>query len=843
VRAAIYPDALDSGTAVWDTGKVVSDQSFQVPYGGPRLQSRERVYWRVRVWDELDLPTAWSAAASFEMALLSPEDWKASWIEDPWTPQDAASVEESARDAAPLFRRDFRVEGKVAKARAYVCGLGYHEFYLNGGKVGDNVLDPAQTDYPKRAFYGVHDITERLNAGENSAGLWLGDGWFDQSKVYGNMSYGEPCAIAQIEIVYQDGTVQNILTDETWRAGHGPVLANNVHLGETYDARRELPGWAAPGFDDSAWRAAALRASPTGALQAQLMPGIQRIEEIRPVDISEPESGVYIVDMGRNFAGWAKLRTRGEKGQRIHLRFAEVLSSDGRLDPGSTGIPQADTYICRGEGEELWEPRFTYHGFRYVELTGLSKPPGLDTLTGVVVHSALRPAGSFTCSDPMLNRIHETALWTQRSNLHGVPTDNPHRERCGWLGDAHVVAEMTIFNFDAPLFWIKYRRDIETSLIDGVAPTYVAPGRGNPGPASADWASALIQLPWYVYLYYGDKRNIAEQYDSCARWLEVVRTKWLDEKLIHRAVGWNEGLGDWIPPGGNDEIDTPVPLTSTAYVYFDHVLMERMARAIDRPEEARFYADFAARQRESFNAAFYDKRNHTYGSQTGNALALYLGLVPEGDERKVAQLLACYVREKAEGHHTTGILGTRYLFGQLSRYGHGDEAIGILKKEDYPSIGYLFKLGATTLWEHWGREPEPGETVAEDGRNQAMRGGFDAWFYDGLCGIQPDPKNPGFKHFFVCPAPAGNLETASAEYASPYGTIRASWTRGESKGSLEVLVPPNTTATLQPPACSLESLLVNGRPVSEAEGALEVLPEMNRIRVTSGTYLLTYKAE
>ena len=832
VQTAGALSAFDEGGVLWDSGKVASDQSIQVPYGGRPLASRERVYWRARFWDGEGEPTGWSEVAWFEMGLLSPDDWVADWIEQ--RPADGRP------DAAPLFRRDFRVEGRVARARAYVCGLGYHEFYLNGEKVGGNVLEPAQTDYHRRALYVVHDITDCLREGDNTAGLWVGDGWFNQTRVYGHMSYGSPCAIAQIEITFDDGTVRQVVTDAQWRAGQGPVLEHNVHLGETYDARREVPGWAAPGFDDSAWPSVAVRTNPTALLQVQMMPGIRRIEEIRPLAVTEPEAGVYIVDMGQNFAGWARLRVRGEEGQRIHLRFAEVLNPEGRLDPRSTGVPQADTYFCRGEGLETWEPRFTYHGFRYVELTGLSEPPGLDTLTGIVVHSAVRPVGTFTCGDPMLNRIHETALWTQRSNLHGVPTDNPHRERCGWLGDSHVVAEMTLFNFDMPLVWIKYLRDIETSLIGGVAPTYVAPGQGNPGPASADWASALTQLPWYVYVYHGDKSVLAEHYGSCARWLEQVRSQWLDEDLIHRHVGWNKGIGDWIPPGGNDQIDTPVPLTSTALVYLDHTLMARMARVLDKPGEARFYADFAARQKDSFNTVFYDREHHTYGSQTGNAMALRFGLVPVGDEEKVAQRLAHDVRESAGGHLTTGTLGTRHLLGQLSRFGHGDEAIDILKKEDYPSIGHLFTLGATTLWEHWGEQSEPGAIRPEDSRNQAMRGSFDAWFYDGLCGIQHDPEQPGFKHFFVRPCFAGQLDHASAEYESPHGTIRSSWRRSETSVCCHITVPANTTATLYPPDCRFDSLQVNDRKPEDAEGVLQVQPEDGALRVGAGQYKLSF---
>ncbi len=1001
IQMAASPEALDRGDAIWDTAKVVSDRSIQVPYGGRPLVSRERVYWRVRVWDQDDAPSPWSAPAFFEMGLLSPADWEAEWITEPpapapaplpnlaraaWIwhpdgarddqtvyfrasfrlPEDAAiaravaqftadnradlyingkeagragtwqqlsqftvtdlvhagqntvairahnqgaaagllaafKVELEGGDSvylgtgpgwrvttqaaegwetradiaawrgalkiaaygaapwgavpvrnadpqpAPLFRRDFRVEGKVVRARAYVCGLGYNEFYLNGKKIGDHVLDPAQTDYQKRAFYVVHDVTDALKQGDNTAGIWLGDGWFDQSVVWGGFSYGQPCTIAQIEITYEDGVTQRVVTDGRWRVGQGPVRGNNIYAGETYNARLVTPGWASPGFEAEGWRVAAVRPSPTETLQAQLLPPIKRIKEIRPVAITNPASGVYIVDMGQNFAGWAKLRIRGERGERIRMRFAEALTPDGLLDPRSTGIyatkvVQTDTYYCKGGGMETWEPRFTYHGFRYVELTGCSRTPDLRTLTGVVVHTAVTPVGRFTCSDPLLNRIHETALWTECSNLHGIPTDCPHRERCGWLGDAHVSAEMTIFNFAMARFWTKYMRDVETSLIDGVTPTYVAPGKRTCGAASHDWATALYQVPWYLYVYYGDRAALEEHYASGARWLEEIRTKQLDDHLILQGRDWHVGLGDWCPPGGNRNMQAPVPLTSTVYVYYDHMLMAQMARILGKPDDARFYEDFAARQREQFNAAFYDAANHTYGSQTANALALYVGLVPDGDAAKVAESLAYDVRVTAQGHHTTGIMGSRYLFGELSRYGHGDEALGILQQRDYPSIGWLFELGATTLWESWGRGVEPGGEMPRYSLNHPMQGGFDAWFYDGICGIRPDPEQPGFKHFFVEPRLVGDLQSAKAEFDSSHGLIRSSWKRSTDKGYCDITVPANTTATLLLPCRDLEKVRVNGQAPARARGVKEVTAE-GGLLVGAGRYRVQFPLE
>jgi alpha-L-rhamnosidase len=828
IEAARSAALLESGELLWDSGKIASDQSIQIPYAGPRLSSRDRIHWRVRVWDGLGQPTPWSDTASFEMGLLSADDWRAEWIEHP---DPAAAVE-----AAPLFRTEFDLAAGVARARAYVCGLGYHELYLNGRKVGPSVLEPAQTDYRKRALYVVHDITDLLQPGANAVGLWVGNGWFHQTKVYGHQPYGNPCGIVQIEIEQEDGSRQWLGTDAGWLTTTGPILANNVHLGEVYDARRELGDWSSPGYAASGWQPALVCDCPTTSLEPQLMPGIQVTEELAAVAITEPEPGKYIVDLGQNFAGWVRLRVQAAPGTQIDLRYAETLWPDGRLDPRSTGIPQADRYICRGGGVELWEPRFTYHGFRYVELTGCPSRPDLEMVTGVVLHTAADPVGQFDCSDPQLERIHRAVVWTLRGNLFGVPTDNPTRERCGWLGDAHVMAEATMMNFHLPQFWAKFRRDIDTSLIDDVVPTYVAPGQGNPGPASADWASALTQIPWYLYLHYGDRSVLEQHFDGCERWLARVRQELLDDDLIHRQVGWNVGLGDWLPPGGNSAIDTPVPLTSTALVYYDHHLMAKMAAVLGRPERAEFYHEFATRQKASYLTEFYDADQHSFGSQTGNALSLAFGLAPDGDEARVAERLAWQVRQQAGGRPTTGILGTRHLLCELSRYGHGEVALELLRRDEYPGFGWFFDHGATTLWENWGEwvigEPE----MPEDARNQAMRASIGVWFYEALCGLAPDPDQPGFKHFFVRPTGAGDLERVGATFHSPYGPIRLAWDHSGQVTHGEITVPVGCTATWTPPGSDFAAVRVNGQRPDEALGVLEVDPLRRTLRLGAGQY-------
>lgn len=828
IQAAGSAALLGAAELIWDSGKVTSEHSIQVSYAGPPIGSRDHVHWRVRVWDGADVSTAWSDVASFEIGLLEADDWRAVWIEHP-DPKLAA-------EAAPLFRQQFEVAAGVASARAYVCGLGYHELYLNGCKVGPNVLDPAQTDYRQRALYLVHDITDFLLPGANAVGLWVGNGWFHQTKVYAHQPYGNPCGIVQIEITYQDGRRQWLGTDADWLTSTGPILANNVHLGEVYDARKELGDWSSPQFEPIGWQPAVERRWPTASLEPQAMPGIQVTKELSAVAITEPEPGTYIVDLGQNFAGWVRLRMQAEAGTEIGLRYAETLWPDGRLDPRSTGIPQADRYICRGGGVEQWEPRFTYHGFRYVELTGCPSRPDEETITGIVLHTAADLVGEFRCNDPRLERLYEAIVWTLRSNLFGLPTDNPTRERCGWLGDAHVMAEATLLCFELPHLWSKFRRDIDTSRLDGVAPTYVAPGQGNPGPASADWASALTQIPWYLYLHYGDRSVLETHFDGCEKWLSRVRRELLDDDLIHRQVGWNVGLGDWLPPGGNSAIDTPVPLTSTALVYFDHHLMAKVAEVLGRPERAKFYREFAARQKASYLAAFYDADQHSFGSQTGNALSLAFGLVPEGDEARVAERLAWQVRHQADGRPTTGILGMRHLLCELSRYGHVDVALEVLRRRDYPGFGWFFDHGATTLWENWGEWVIGDADMPEDARNQAMRASIGVWFYEALGGLAPDPEQPGFKHFWIRPVAAGDVEQVAVTFHSPHGPIYLAWDRSGEQLRGEITIPANSTATWTPSGSDFSAVRINGQRPQAAPGVLEVDPQRGTIRMAAGQY-------
>ncbi|MBN1290712.1 MAG: family 78 glycoside hydrolase catalytic domain [Candidatus Latescibacteria bacterium] len=786
---------------IWDSGKVDSNESIQVTYKGKKLNSREHVFWKVRVWDKNRNASEWSAPACWEMGLLHPEDWKAQWIG-----YDCES--------APMLRREFKIDKKIERARVYICGLGYYELTINGSKIGDQVLDPGQTDYEERVFYVVHDVTQNLSIGDNALGVILGDGWYNQTAVnepkygWGDVVYGKPRLIMQLIITYTDGTETMVVSGGSWKGSESPILSNNVYAGETYDARLEQPGWDTAGFDDSTWGDVHIADPPGGVLVSQKIPPIKRMETLKPVNITNPKSGVYVFDMGQNFAGWAKLKVEADRGTTIQLRFTEAIHEDGMIDPSSTGVGaihviQTEKYTCKGNGTEIWEPRFTYHGFRYVEMTGFTGTPTLDNLEGVAVYTAVEKAGRFETSDDMLNRIQRTVLWTQVSNMHSVPEDCPAREKCGWLGDAHVTTEMTIYNFDMPLFWTKYVRDIETNRRsrNGIVED-IAPGKRQEPGEHPDWGSAFIQIPWYMYLYYGDYSVIREHYQGMSEFLAHV-SGLAKDYIVY------DGYGDWCPPGSARPFETPVELTSTAYYYFDAKLLAKMAQLLGKYQDTEKYQQLAVNIKHAFNEHFYDPVQKTYGSQTADAFALYLELVPEGDEEAVAQSLVKNIIEKHNGHHSTGVTGSLHLYWALGQYGYGDIAHKLLHNTTYPSIGYLFSLGATTMWESWGKR---GGSL-----NHPMQGGFAVWFYQGIGGINPDPENPGFKHIIFRPPVRGDLTNARVNYSSIYGDITSEWSLHDNTFHWDITVPANTSATVYVETESVEKVTESGQKASESE--------------------------
>lgn len=717
------------------------------------------------------------------------------------------SMPQAARGrSAPMLRHEFTLGPGVRSARLCICGLGYYEAWLNGRRVGENVLDPAQTDYELRCFTVTHEVLALLRPGANAIGVMLGDGFYNQDLVPAKHgwqgaagSYGEPKLWAWLEVDSGPGARRVLVTDTSWKCAAGPVTASNVYAGEHYDARLEQPGWSEPGFSDEQWIPVAPAPAPGGTIEEQPLPPIRRIEEIRAVAMAEPEPGRFVFDMGQNFSGWARIRLQAPAGTTVTMRFTEAVFPDGRVDPASTGVfattfVQTDVYTAAGRGVEVWEPRFTYHGFRYVEVTGWPGRPGPEDVVGVVVHTAFEPAGAFECSDERLNTLHRMALWTHRSNAHGLPEDCPARERCGWMGDANMVCEYSLWNFRSRSFWEKYLGDIETTrALNGGLPAMIAPGkRCTRGRGTPDWTTAFIHVPWYLYVHTGGREVLARHWAGMRELIESYRAKSTDWTL-------SGGLGDWCDPEKKcNPTYTPEAVTTTMWFWSSARVMAAAAGVLGLADDAARYAGWAEQIAAAFRARFYDRAAHSFGSQTADAMALCFGLAPEGEESLVAASLVRDIREKRGLHHTVGIMGLRFLFEALSKSGHGDVALALLHQDSYPSFGDLLRRGATTLWEYWG-EPEVDAAEGPRSLNHPMMGGYDNWFFNTLAGIRPDEARPGFRHFTLQPLPPPGLEWVRAHHDSPLGRITSEWRIANKRFEWKVTVPPGSTATARLP--------------------------------------------
>jgi alpha-L-rhamnosidase len=818
---------------LWDSGWVESGLSQQIEWEGKTLTGGRACWWKARIRDDLGELGPWSDAAFFEIGLLE-GDWRGYWIGDI----------NRHTESAPLFRRAFRVEKPVARARFYLCGLGYHELSINGRKIGDHELDPAQTDYGERAMYVTHDVTRALQAGENALGIMLGCGFFDQNRVwvpgrrYGLSeapSYGRPRLIAQLVIRYADGSVDMIASDGRWKVAQGPIGMNNVYAGEEYDARREQPGWDLPGFNDRAWAQAVPTEGPGGRLCAQRIPPIKRREILSPVALTEARPGCWVYDLGQNFAGRVRLRLSGVAHEEITLRFAETLDASGMIDTASTGVfatavEQVDRYRNDARDAIDWETRFVWHGFRYVELRGVRKAPAPDALEGVALYSAVEPRGAFSCSHETVNALHRASVWTQKSNMHSVPEDCPARERCGWLADAFIAADMASSNFHMAAFYAKYMEDIDTTRKDGI-PWDIAPGKRRAARGIPDWIAAYIILPWHLYVWYGDRQILARSWRGMRLVMDHLMGRAKDGVL-------RGGRGDWCDPGTRTNPEqTPEAVTTTAWYGHCAGIMGKAASVLGDREASTRYAPLASEIREAFRKNFFDSGRKTCGSQAADAMAIALGYVEGAEAAAMAGHLEEETRVSKNGHAWIGIFGLRYFFDVLSRHGHGETALRSLVTPDYPSLGNLISRGATTLWEYYGEAA----VDAYDGPrslNHPMMACFDAWFYQGILGIRPDEAHPGFKEFLLEPQFLPGLSHAEGHFDSPYGRIESQWRRTGTSIEWRVVVPPNTRATIRLPVDQGDKpLIVKSMKSGAQDGGSSTLPSV----LGSGEY--TYRLD
>jgi alpha-L-rhamnosidase len=745
----------------WDSGKVASDDPAQVVYNGKPLESDHSYWWKVRWWDKDGSASDYSQPASFEVALLSAGDWKGQWI-----------------GGANQLRQEFTLTEAPRRARAYICGLGYYELRINGAKVGNNYLDPGWTTFDKRDLYATYDVTASFHRGANAVGVMLGEGWF-HSRVL----------ILQMDIELASGKHVTVTSGPTWKAKNGPIVSDSVYDGEVYDARLETPGWDQPGFKDDGWAPAEIVKAPGGVLSAQMMPPIQDVDSIVPIALTNPQPGVYVYDMGQNFSGWVDLRVAGPRGTRVQMRFAELLFDTGMINREELRTAKAtDLYILRGEDEECYHPRFTYHGFRYVEVTGYPGTPSLDSLRGHVVRTAVKTTGSFVASKPLLNQIHKMIRWSDLTNLHSIPTDcNQRDERMGWMGDAQTSAEGMMLNFDMAAFFTNFLRDIrDVQDSEGAVTDTVPFSRFGRRPADPAWGTAFPLIAWYLYQQTGDRRVLEENYDGIKKYVEFLRTRAPDNVLRYSYYG------DWVSLE-----PTPGAEVSDFYYYYDTLLLSKMAAALGKSADAGIYAERAGQIKDAFNEEFFDPERGVYttGTQTANALPLFLDMVPKDLRRKVSDNLFKDVLFEHNTHVTTGFIGLRYLFPVLTQNNQSALAYDLAVQTTYPSWGYMLANGATTLWELWQNSTGP-EGPSHD---HHMMGSVDAWFYEALGGISVDPDHPGYRHIRIEPQVVRDLTSVSATVGTVRGEVTSSWSHGPGVITLELDVPVSSTATVSIP--------------------------------------------
>ncbi len=834
ILAATSEDSLihDLGD-LWDTGKVESRQSLHIVYGGNPLVSRQPVFWKVRVWDGHDEASPWSSIESFEMGILTPEGWQGRWIGHP-----RGRTERDHAVPAPYFRKKIFLPSEVVRGRVYISGLGFNELIVNGNKVGDAVLAPGFTRYDQTVLYQTFDITQALRRGENVFAVVLGNGWYntftDDVWDFRQAAWrDQPKLLLQAHILLANGAEYVVTSGPDWKTAASPIGFDGLRNGEFYDARQEITGWAQASYDDSEWTAAKIVRSPGGQLRSEQMPPIKVVDTIHPIAMREVDPETWVFDLGQNISGWAQIRIRASAGTQITLKYAEDIDSKGRLDTAQidcfvkSGEFQTDKYIAKGGGEEVWEPRFVYHGFRYVQVTGLSGPPTLDTVHGRVVHTALESRGGFECANPLLNRIQKAARWSTLTNYHSIPTDCPHREKNGWTGDAALSAEQVLLNFDPTTAYIKWMRDIQdaqrpSGQIPGIVPTAGWGYNWGSGPA---WDSALFLIPWYVYQYEGDPVLLEQMYSSMQAYLNYAVS--MSEEYVV-----DFGLGDWCPPtGGEGGHQCPTVVTDTAYFYVMADVMAKAAAILGRFEDGERYGALAQTIRNAFRQRFLDSGSGrvTGECQTSQACALYQGLVDPDERERVLQRLVDDV--EAKGFHLdAGILGAKYEMHVLTDFGRADLAYAMATKTTFPSWGHWLEQGATTLWEQWD---------GKGSHNHHMFSDVSAWFYQGLAGITADIHDPGYRHIVFRPSFVPGLGWVKAWHQSAYGRIRCDWETDGRTCHIAVEVPPNCHATLVMP----QGYTINAQEAGNVLADMTVNQTQDQLSLEFGSGVYKFQGE
>ncbi|MDX2023057.1 MAG: family 78 glycoside hydrolase catalytic domain [Deltaproteobacteria bacterium] len=834
VQAAARAADLDSGSKlIWSTGRVQTHDPLHALYGGPALKSRQEVFWRVRVWDESGQPSDWSSPARFEMGLCEPGDWKATWIgaPDAWYERERsrqpADIDVPQLQSSPLLVRRFNLAKAVRRARVYVAGFGTHELYLNGRKVGDRVIDPTYTNADKRVLYVAHDVTKQLRPGANALGVILGNGRY---QTIGEKPWkAHPKLLLQLEMELVDGSHTTVASDEAWEMLPSPWRIDGTKdVGETYDARLFVADWASPSTRANNGEPVSALSPPKGVLTAQVAPPIRAFESLTATAITNPSPGVYVFDFGQNLAGWARLQIRAPAGTHIEMRHAERLGADGKLDytnigPASPTDPpfQRDIYIASGRGEERWQPRFTYHGFRYVEVQGLPSRPSKNTLRAQVVHTDFETIGSFSTSDQTLLALQRLFKWSYRSNFVGIPTDCPHREKNGWTGDAHLAIDAGLYNYHnaaAYLSWLREVRDAQRAdgRIPGIAPTGAFGFEDEiSGPT---WDLALYLVPWRLYEHGGDARILEAHWDTWMRQLAYLKSRAQSEHIL------DFGIADWLPA----KTKTPAAFLSTAS-YFQIVDIARQAaHVLEKVEDEKRLALLAQAIRSTFRRRFVVEGNLQVRTQAALATALALPLLEAPERVEAKKLLLADIHAK-DDHLDTGVNGAKTLIRVLADEGLASLALRVITQPTPPSFGAWLKMGATTLWEDWS---------GGGSRNHVYQGDISAFFYRTLAGLEP--ASPGWQHVRVRPNVVAGINWLAGSVRTVRGEVSSRWQNNrDGSVDLSVVIPPGAQATIEIEAPAPESITESGRSVTVATPHLRVVNHDNgrvKLQSSSGTY-------
>ncbi len=821
IRVSTDPKFSGART-VWSPGKVASGESVLVSYQGKALQPGQRYYWQVMVWDNRGKSSKWSETAFWETGLMNQENWKAGWIE--------MESDTNRYSPSPHFRKEFTIGKTISRAVVYVTSHGFYELHLNGKKVGDQVLTPGWTSYGKRIQYQVYDVTGQVVKGKNAVGAVLGDGWYRGTLAWGNnwAVYGKRLGLLmQMKITYTDGTESMIVTDGTWKCSNdGAIRMNDIYNGETYDATRRLTGWNLPDYNESNWKAV-----KTGSYKNNIIASqgalIKKIEEIKPVKVFRSPKGSLIVDMGQNMVGWIRLKVSGAKGTVVTIRHAEVLDKYGEFY--TTNLRSAKcqlTYTLAGEGQETYEPRFTFMGFRYAEVTGFPGELTTDNITGVVVHSDMPVTGTYSSSNPLLNQLQHNIQWGQKGNFVDVPTDCPQRdERLGWTGDAQAFSSTAAFNFNVAAFFTKWLKDVALDQKPGgevpdVIPDVLNPQNAKSAQPSAGWGDVAVIVPWNIYQVYGDRQLLENQYPSMKAWVEYIRAKAGDSYI------WKGGskYGDWLfyhPPVNNhSEADgfTEHDFISTAFYAYSAGIVAKAAKELGKTEDEQLYTGIYNKIKEVFNREYVTPAGRVgTNSQTSYVLALMFDLIPEDLRPKAARFLAEDIKGR-RNHLSTGFLGTPYLCHVLTTNGYEDVAYDLLLQETYPSWLYPVKMGATTIWERWDGQ-KTDSTFQDAGMNSFNHYAYGAigdWMYKSSAGI--NYALPAYRAITIYPHITKKLNFSSASFESPYGLISSGWERKDGKIIITVKIPVNTTARILLPTNDMSRMKYTG-PVTVAKAA------------------------